>query len=211
MSGNRCIEENVRHYRYEATSETVEMLRLLREPWSGIRVEPSRVTIRLADAREIRLEVEGADPEPGFEAFRISAAGNSDEPALDPRFAGERPPFRDAPDFATGRNDVVMFAGATWIDGAEGRVGEPDPVHDAHPPTRPLLGRNPIIQFSGHPAQVPESAAAVCQTTDAVVIATPSGMGFLIRTALQPYVLEVTDDAASLDRFLRERGYGSPG
>jgi hypothetical protein len=74
-----------------------------------------------------------------------------------------------------------------------------------------LHGRNPILQFSGHPAQIPESAAAVCHTTDAVVIATPSGTGFLIRTALQPYVLDVTDDAAALDRFLRERGYGSLG
>ena len=203
----------MRQYRYEATEETIEALRLLRGAWSGIRVEPARVTVRLADAREVRLGVESADPEPKFEAFRISAAvgGVDDAPIAPPRATSA--PFRDAADFAVGRNDVVVFAGATWIEG--------EPAADADLETdrartdaggvdaRRPLGRDSVLQFSGHPGQISGSAVAVCLTTDAVVIATPVGTGFLVRTGLKPYSLDVTDDPAALDQFLRERSYRS--
>ena len=205
------LESFVRQYRHEVTDETIAVLRLLRERWAGIRVEPSQVTIRLGDAREISLEVEGADPEPGFEAFRLSAASSSNEAEHVHHLARGRPPFRAAPDFAVGRNDVVLFAGATWIEGTDAQSGESVSSRISGPSMRPLLGRNPIFQFSGHPGQIPESAAAVCITTDAVVIATPVGTGFLIRTGLQPYMLEATDDPVTLDGFLRERGYGALG
>jgi hypothetical protein len=205
-AGSRTIEECVRQYRYEATEETVEALRALRGAWAGILVERSGVTVRLADAREVRLAVERADPEQGFEAFRISAAIGSHEPEPAGQRPRERPPFRDTPDFAVGRNDVVLFAGATWIEEDTAREGG-----DETSTNKSSVARDQVFQLSGHPGQVSETAAAVCLTTDAVVVATPVGTGFLIRTGLQPNALEVTDDPGALDQFLRERGYGSSG
>jgi hypothetical protein len=203
----------VRQYRFEATEETVEALRTLRGAWVGIRVELRRVTVRLADAREVRLEAERADPEQGLEVFRISAAFDSGEPEPAGQRPRARPAFRETPDFAVGRNDVVLFAGATWIEGNAARERDdesgPEP-QGAHPSTGASFdGREQVFQLSGHPGQISEAAAAVCLTTDAVVVATPVGTGFLIRTGVQPSALEVTDDPAVLDRFLRERGYRS--
>ena len=77
------------------------------------------------------------------------------------------------------------------------------------PVSTSFAGAGQVFQLSGHPGQISETAAAVCLTTDAVVVATPVGTGFLIRTGLQPTALEVTDDPAELDLFLRERGYRS--
>ena len=182
----------MRQYRYEATEETIEALRLLRGAWTGIRVEPRRVTVRLADGREVLLEVEGADPEPALEVFRIRALVRVDDGS------GSRPAgsadavYGETADFAVGRNDVVLFSGATWL--------EASPTAD-----------HPEVQFSGHPGQISERAVAVCLTTDAVVIATPVGTGFLVRTGLRPRSVDVTDDPAALDQFLRERSYRSSG
>ena len=203
----------MRQYRYEATEETVEALRMLRGAWAGIRVESRCVTVRLGDAREVRLEVERADPEDGFQAFRISAAVGTGEAAPAVQRSRARPAFRETPDFAVGRNDVVLFAGATWIEGNAAPEGDDAPGAarpGAHSPAAgSFAGRDQVFQLSGHPGQISESAVAVCLTTDAVVVATPVGTGFLIRTALQPDALEVTDDPDALDRFLRERGYRS--
>lgn len=200
----------MRQYRYEATEETVEALRALRAAWVGIRVELRRVTIRLADAREVRLEAERADPERGFEVFRISAAVGSIEPEPAGQRARTLPTFRETPDFAVGRNDVVLFAGATWIEGNAPREDDDESSPDRQgAPGTSFAGAGQVFQLSGHPGQISETAAAVCLTTDAVVVATPVGTGFLIRTGLQPTALEVTDDPAELDLFLRERGYRS--
>lgn len=200
----------MRQYRYEATEETVEALRALRAAWVGIRVELRRVTIRLADAREVRLEAERADPERGFEVFRISAAVGSIEPEPAGQRARTLPTFRETPDFAVGRNDVVLFAGATWIEGNAPREDDDESGPDRQgAPGTSFAGAGQVFQLSGHPGQISETAAAVCLTTDAVVVATPVGTGFLVRTGLQPTALEVTDDPAELDLFLRERGYRS--
>ena len=182
----------MRQYRYEATEETIEALRLLRGAWAGIRIEPRRVTVRLADAREVRLEVESADAEPAFEAVRIRAALHPENGTTSGLARSAAAPYREAADFAIGRNDVVLFSGATWLEASRGV-------------------EHPEVQFSGHPGQISERAVAVCLTTDAVVIATPVGTGFLVRTGLQPQSVEVTDDPATLDQFLRDRGYRSSG
>lgn len=189
----------MRHYRFQATDETVEALRALRGAWAGYRVEPASFTVRLEDAREVRVSVDAADVEPDFPAFRIGAAlatgDDGDGPflaSLPSLEAGAQPrrKLELAPDFAVGRNDVVLFTGATWLDGAspDGATGQ-------------------AVQFSGHPGQVAESAAAVCLTTDAIVVASPVGTGFLVRTGLRPLTLEVTDDANEIATFLAQRGY----
>ena len=203
----------MRQYRYEATEETVEALRVLRGAWVGIRVERNRVTVRLADAREVRLDVERTDAEDALEVSRIRAAVGTDEGQRGAQYPHEAP-FQDTPDFAVGRNDVVLFAGATWIERgmpAEQKDAGVDAQGASRPAEAPAEGGDQVLQFSGHPGQIPESAAAVCLTTDAVVVATPVGTGFLIRTGLQPRALEVSDDPGTLDRFLRERGYRSSG
>lgn len=204
----------MRQYRYEATEETVEALRVLRGAWVGIRVERNRVTVRLADAREVRLDVERTDAEDALEVSRIRAAVGTDEGQGGAQDPPGKAPFQDTPDFAVGRNDVVLFAGATWIERgmpAEQEDAGVDAQGARRPAEAPAEGGDQVLQFSGHPGQIPESAAAVCLTTDAVVVATPVGTGFLIRTGLQPRALEVSDDPGTLDRFLRERGYRSSG
>ena len=175
----------MREYSFQATDATVEALRLLRGPWTGYRVEQGAFTVRLGDAREVRVAVDGADVETDLEAFRISAAA---EPALPGIVtAPDAPRFDDAPDFAVGRNDIVLFTGATWVEAAAPSGG--------------------ATQFSGHPGQISETAAAVCLTTDAIVVASPVGTGFLVRTGVRPWAVDVTSDAADIARFLRERGY----
>jgi hypothetical protein len=188
----------VRDYRFLATDATTDALRLLRGAWAGYRVARDAVTVRLADGREVRIAVEGADVEPDLEAFRIAAAV---EPfsGLPRAPAG---PFRDAPDFAVSRNDVVLFTGATWIvASATGGASAP-----GAPPAPER-----VVQFSGHPGQIAASAAAVCLTTDAVVVASPVGTGILVRTGLAPHAVEVVEEAVELARFLTERDYGAAG
>lgn len=185
----------MRQYRFQATDETVEALRALRGAWAGYRVEPSGFTVRLDDAREVRVGVDAAEVEPDLQAFRIDAtlaAIEGDGSLLASLTSMEegaqsRRKLEIAPDFAVGRNDVVLFTGATWADGS------------------PVDGRQTL--FSGHPGQVSGSATAVCLTTDAIVVASPVGTGFLVRTGVRPYTIEVTDDANEIAAFLAQRGY----
>jgi hypothetical protein len=68
-----------------------------------------------------------------------------------------------------------------------------------------------VVQFSGGPHQIPPSAAVVCLTTDALVVASPAGAGLLVRTGVQPNTLAVSADRAEIARFLGARGYGREG
>ncbi|HEY0971040.1 MAG TPA: hypothetical protein VGE02_08745 [Gemmatimonadales bacterium] len=182
----------MRQYRFLATDETVEALRALRGAWAGYRVERTGFGVRLEDGREVCVSVEGAEVEPDLPAFRIGAALTpcDDEAGLLASVedvSRARRKLEVAPDFAVGRNDIVLFTGATWTDGG------------------PATGQ--LVQFSGHPGQVADSAAAVCLTTDAMVVASPVGTGFLVRTGVRPFTLEVTDDANDIATFLAQRGY----
>jgi hypothetical protein len=212
--GTAATRTNVRQYRYAATDDTVEALVHLRGAWAAYRVEADAFTVWLADGGEVRIAVERAEVEPDFEAFRLTAArtGEPDEDALatlaadDVSRASGR--ARQAPDFAVGRNDVVLFTGATWVEGPSDDVAdEGGPV--ARATGRFALGPEQSVQFSGSPDQISETAAAVCLTTDALVVASRIGTGFLVRTGVQPYSVEVTDDAGAIARFLGERRYGT--
>lgn len=159
---------------------------MLRGGWSRMHVAETAVTIVLADGTGVCIQVEAADVEEAFEAFRLTATV---DPA--PMVYGE-----SVSAFSTSGNDIVLFTGATWSE--------------AQAQTRdPIISQSGAVSFSGHPGQLPESAEIVCITTDAVVIASAAGVGILIRTGLKPYSLQVVHDPAAVRTFLIERGYST--
>ncbi len=175
----------MREYRYAATDATIEALRRLRGAWTGYLVADDALLVALADGGTVRIHVEGADVEPSFEAFRLSAALTDlvvAEPTAPESFGG-------------GGNDVVVFRSETWIEA-------PESAGDG-------AGADRVVQFTGSPLQRSESATAVCAVDDAVVVATRAGTGVLIRCGLRPYTLEVTTESTAIARFLAERQYGA--
>ncbi len=132
------------------------------------------------------IQVEAADVEGAFDAFRLTA---SVDPA--PMVYGE-PEIA----FAAGGNDVVVFTGATWSE--------------ANATTKtPIVSESAVVHFSGHPGQIPDSADIVCLTSDALVVASSDGVGLLVRTGLKPYSLEVVRTRETVQDFLLERGYNA--
>jgi hypothetical protein len=176
----------MRQYKYQATDATVEAMRRLRAPWVRLHVIETAVTVVLADETAVIIDVEAADVEDAFEAFRLRAVHDRT-----PMVYGEPEPALAAPG-----NDVVLFTGATWSE-AGGTM------------TTPMIRAPGAVSFSGHPGQLSEQAEVVCLTTDAVVIASADGAGVLIRTGLKPYALQLVRDPEQLRAFLRERGYAA--
>lgn len=174
----------MRQYQYPATDATLDALARLRRPWAGYRLGDDALVVALAEGGTVRVGVQGADVEPDFEAFRLSA--ESAEGTAD----GLTPPEA----FGAGRNDVVAFRSATWI---EGPAAAPDGG-----------GERRVVQFTGAPHQVSPTAAAACVVDDAVVVATSAGTGMLVRCGVRPHTLDVTTEPAAIARFLRERQYG---
>lgn len=176
----------MREYRFLATEETQEVLRLARGVWHGMTIEEAAVTIHLVTGEAVRIEPEPADVEDAFETFRLNARI---EPA-------PRPPADAAGEFGLGRNDVVLFTGATWTVTNTDALGVE-------------LREGAAMHFSGHPGQLAEDAEIVCLTTDAIVIATITGTGLLIRTGLKPGSVDVVSDQEAIAAFLLERGYST--
>jgi hypothetical protein len=177
----------MRQYRFLATDETQEALRLTRGVWHGMTFEEQAVTIHLVTGGAVRVEPESADVEDVFEAYRLNAR-------VDP---SPVPPTDAAGEFGLGRNDVVLFTGATWT------------VADAEASLGVELRDGAAMHFSGHPGQLTDDAEVVCLTTDAIVIATTTGRGLLIRVGLKPGSVAVTQDADVIAAFLVERGYST--
>jgi hypothetical protein len=94
-----------------------------------------------------------------------------------------------AGDFAAGGNDVVVFHGVTWTERGTGAA------------------EGQTLQYSGRLGLQPEDAEAACVTTDAVVFATTTGEGLLVRLGVRPYSLDVVSDREEIGRFLVQRGY----
>lgn len=176
----------MRQYHYQATTESLEALRKLRAPWARMHVIDTAVTIVLADGSAVIVQVEAADVEDAFEAFRLAAMHD-----LNPMVYGDPIETFDAPG-----NDIVVFTGATWSE-PNGQLKDP------------LIKDTAVMHFSGHPGQLSETAEIVCLTTDAVVIATTSGAGLLIRTGLKPYSLDVVREPDKVREFLVQRGYAN--
>jgi len=148
----------------------------------------------MANETVIRIQVEPADVEDLFEAFRIEAVVDAEPIGYDDDgFELDIPLGADE-----GGNDVVLFTGVTWSEPGALVVASQD---DAVP-------SGSAMHFSGHPGQLTESAEVVCITTDAVVIAATTGEGLLVRTGLKPLSLQVIRDRETIAGFLRERGYG---
>jgi hypothetical protein len=175
----------LREYRFLATEATQEALRVARGVWHGYTAEASALTIHMDAGPAIRIELEPAEVESLFETFRLTARLDS----------SPVPPTDAAGEFGLGRNDVVLFTGATWtVANAEEAIGVE-------------LRDGAAMHFSGHPGQLAEDAEVVCLTTDAIVIATTTGTGMLVRVGLKPGSIDVILDADAIAAFLLERGY----
>ena len=140
----------------------------------------------LVTGEVILIETEPADVEEAFETFRLNARVTT----------SDTPPTDAAGEFGLGRNDVVLFTGATWT------VANPDALGVK-------LREGAAMHFSGHPGQLAEDAEIVCLTTDAIVIATTTGTGLLLRVGLKPGTVDVIDDQTAIATFLVERGYST--
>jgi hypothetical protein len=176
----------MREYRFLATDDTQEALRLARGVWHGMTIDEDAVTIHLVTGEAVRIEPEAADVESAFEAFRLNA--RVDRAAAAPSDA--------AGEFGLGRNDVVLFTGATWTVTNTDALGVE-------------LREGAAMHFSGHPGQLSEDAEVVCLTTDAIVIATTTGTGLLVRVGLKPGTVDVVRDQEAIAAFLLERGYST--
>ena len=132
-------------YRFQASEDAVEALRTLRGAWSAMFVSDHAVEIRLADGSGVRVEVDGADVEDKFEAFRLNAFVD----------AVADIGMEDVSAFVEGGNDVVLFTGVTWSEPGAEAVGA-------------SLGPGSVVHFSGHPGQLSETAEVVCITTDEI-------------------------------------------
>ena len=174
----------MREYRFLATVETQEALRLARGVWHGITIDERAVTIHLVTGAAVRIETEAADVEDSFETFRLNARVDAAPP----------PPTDAAGEFGLGRNDVVLFTGATWTVTNTEALGVE-------------LREGAAMHFSGHPGQLSDDAEIVCLTTDAIVVATTTGTGLLLRVGLKPGTVDVVNDQTAIAAFLVERGY----
>lgn len=187
----------MREYRFQAGDENIELFRRLRGAWRDVQATDHTVTVRLADGTAVRLEVDRHDIEPGFAAVCLVADpltgddAHADLPDAD---------VLDTTDLGLGGNDVVLFTGATWL--ATTSVTSTDERVDTS-------GMEAVLQQTGTPADVPETAEAVCLTHDALVIASPVGTGCLIRIASIAGRLEVITDRAVIAAFLTMRSYSS--
>ncbi|MDB4907774.1 MAG: hypothetical protein JWO05_2558 [Gemmatimonadetes bacterium] len=165
-----------RAYSYQATETTIEALRQLRAPWQGVHITERAVTVLTTEGITVRITVEESEAEPDFVLSRICAA-----------VVLTSEPWTPAEDFATGRNDIVLFAGATWSVGG----GDAEQV----------------VQFSGKPGQQPDDAEILGATTEAVVVAASTGTGLLLRVGIKPGTFECISDRHAIAAYVSERGY----
>jgi len=185
----------MREYRFQTGDENIELFRRLRGAWRDVYATEHAVTVRLADGSAVRLEVDRHDIEPGFAAVCLVA-----EPLAGEDADADLPnaTVHETTDLGLGGNDVVLFTGATWL--ATTAVTSPDERLDT-------TGMEAVLQQSGTPTDVPESAEAVCLTHDALVIASPVGTGCLIRIASVAGRLDVITDRTVIAAFLALRSY----
>lgn len=187
----------MREYRFQSGDENIELFRRLRGAWRDVQATDGTVLVRLADRTAVRLEVDRHDIEPGFAAVCLVADLLTDDDAQAHLPDAER---LDTTDLGLGGNDVVLFTGATWL--AATSITSPDERVDTS-------GLEAVLQQAGTPADIPESAEAMCLTHDALVIASPVGTGCLIRIGSIAGRLDVITDRAIIAAFLTMRSYQS--
>lgn len=168
-----------RDYSFIADTDSLDALRRLRRGWAGWELAEGEFRVRLRDGGTVRAHVDRAEIEPGFEVSCLVADFLPD--------AGDLPQ-RDS-SFTSHGNDVAIFRGVTWLE------------------ARPDLGPEHTIQFSGIPGlEIPESALAKCDFTDAIAITTLDS-ALVVRLALRPGWLEIVSEPGDVARFLELRGF----
>jgi hypothetical protein len=167
-----------RDYSFIADTDSLEALRRLRRGWAGWELAEGEFRVRLRGGGTVRMHVDRAEIEPGFEVSCLVADFLPEQEAL---------PGRDSP-FTSDGNEVAVFRGMTWLE------------------PRPDLGREHSIQYSGIPRyEIPEAAVAKCDFTDAVAVRSDGG-ALVVRLALRPGWLEVVEDPEEVTKFLSLRG-----
>lgn len=169
-----------RSYRFVAGDDSLDAFRRLRGGWAGFHLMDGEFHVRLQAGGSVRLHVDSAEIEPGFEVSSIVADASVHEPDV----------AASASPFTLGGHDVLVFPGVSWMA------------------TRPDMGSDVTIQFSGPPHAAPEAPEAICETTDAVAILSASA-ACVIRVSLKPGHLEMVDDPAEVAALLEARGYGA--
>ncbi len=173
------MTDALRSYSFIADTDSLEALRRLRHGWAGWEMAEGEFRVRLREGGTVRAHVDRAEIESGFEVSCLVADFVADEELLPPRDSA----------FTSDGNDVVVFRGVTWME------------------RRPDLGPDHTIQFSGIPGiELPDSAVAKCDFTDAIAIASEDG-AMVVRLALRPGWLEVVEDAEDVSKFFALRGY----
>jgi hypothetical protein len=166
-------------YTFIADTDSLEALRRLRRGWAAWELAEGEFRVRLRDGGTVRLHVDRAEIEPGFEVSCLVADFLAESESL---------PTRDSA-FTSHANEVAVFRGVTWLE------------------RRPDLGPEHSIQYSGIPGfDVPESAVAKCDFTDAVAV-TSEGAALVVRLALRPGWLELVTDPEEVAQFLALRGF----
>jgi hypothetical protein len=180
----------MREYNYQATDASIEVLRCLKAPWLTAILTSRSLLVTTAEADVIRLSAERADVEPLLEVTRLRAdrvpPDDGNQEAGDPIDVG---------DLTLGRNDVVLFTGETWAE---------PPAHGSNGTGASAAQ---TLQMSGRAGQRPPTAAAVCTTTDGIVVAASTGEGILIRLGVRPMTIEIVTERMAIGRFLVQRGY----
>lgn len=184
----------MREHQHDADDTTLNALRHLRQPWRGWEIANGVVRVQTADdGVVVRLTVAHAEPEPGFRVRRIAAGFEQ----------GAVRPVRATAGFEGGTNDVVIFSGESWLT----RLVRGEGLGAADDTDARTDARTDALVTHGHPMERPENADASCTTTDAVLVASPRGLGWLVRLAEMPDALEVVTDSGSVRDFLESRGY----
>jgi hypothetical protein len=168
-----------RDYRFIADTDSIDALRRLRQGWAGWELAEGEFRVRLRGGGTVRAHVDRAELEPGFEVSCLVADWFPEEAAL---------PSRDSA-FTSAPNEVALFRGVTWVE------------------LRPDLGPTHTIQYSAIPGyDIPETAVAKCDFTDAIAVTSEAG-ALVVRIALKPGWLEVVEAPDEVARFLELRGF----
>lgn len=168
-----------RSYSFIADTDSLEALRRLRRGWAGWELAEGEFRVRLREGGTVRAHVDRAEIEPGFEVSCLVADYLADQATI---------PARDSA-FTSKGNDVAVFRGVTWLE------------------PRPDLGPDHTIQFSAIPGiELPQTAVAKCDFTDAIAVTSESG-SIVVRLALRPGWLEVLEAPEEVAKFFSLHGF----
>jgi hypothetical protein len=167
-----------RDYSFIADTDSLDALRRLQRGWAGWEFAEGEFRVRLREGGTVRTHVDRAEVEPGFEVSCLVADFLPERSEL---------PARDSA-FTSRANDITVFRGVTWLE------------------PRPDLGPDHSIQYSAIPGfEIPDTAVAKCDFTDAVAVTSEAG-GLVVRIALRPGWLEVVESPDEVTEFLALRG-----